>query len=332
MRSCSAILRFFARPHHHPLPDDQHIPVLAEPFVAALCQRVDGVVVDGTFGRGGHSHLLLQKLSPAARVIALDRDPQAVACGEKLQQQEPRFIIVQTEFSQLEDALTNLGVAQVDAVGFDFGVSSPQLDQPERGFSFAAAGPLDMRMNPDTGESLASKLGNVSQHRLSQIIRDYGEERFAGRVARCVIEARNGGKLATTRDLAEVISQSLPAKARYGDIHPATRTFQALRIWVNDEYQQIDDGLAAAIRLLKPGGVLAAISFHSGEDSRVRDTVSSHVNPCICPPQFPVCGCGRVADMRWLQKKPIRASDEELAINPRARSARLRIAMKCDAA
>jgi len=332
MRSYSAIWQFFVLLPLHPLADDQHIPVLAEPFVAALCQRVDGVVVDGTFGRGGHSRLLLEKLGATGRLVALDRDPQAVACGAKLQQQDPRFTIIQTEFSQLENALSSLDIAQVDAVGFDFGLSSPQLDQADRGFSFAAAGPLDMRMNPDAGESLASKLGNVSQHRLTQIIRDYGEERFAGRVARCIVEARNDGKLATTRDLAEVITQSLPGRARHGDTHPATRTFQALRIWVNDEYQQIDDGLAAAIRLLKPGGVLAAISFHSGEDSRVRDTVASHVNPCICPPQFPVCGCGRVADMRWLQKKPVRASEEELAINPRARSARLRIAVKCDEA
>ncbi|MDX8413170.1 MAG: 16S rRNA (cytosine(1402)-N(4))-methyltransferase RsmH [Mariprofundales bacterium] len=325
-------MRFFAHPHHRPLADDHHIPVLAEPFVAALSQRVDGVVVDATFGRGGHSRLLLEKLGVDGRLVALDRDPQAIACGENLQQQESRFVIVQTVFSQLEDALSNLDIAQVDAVGFDFGVSSPQLDQAERGFSFAASGPLDMRMSSDAGESLASKLGNVSQHQLTQIIRDYGEERFAGRVARCIIEARNDGKLATTCDLAEVIIQALPGRARHGDTHPATRTFQALRIWVNDEYQQIDDGLAAAIRVLKPGGVLAAIAFHSGEDSRVRDTIESHVHPCICPPQFPVCGCGRVADMRWLQKKPVRASEDELAINPRARSARLRIAMKCDAA
>jgi len=332
MRSCSVTWRSYEPLLRLPLPDAQHIPVLAEPFVAALCHRADGVVVDATFGRGGHSRMVLEQLSARGRLIALDRDPQAVACGEMLQRQDPRFCIVHAEFAQLDTEISHLAVETVDAVGFDFGVSSPQLDQPERGFSFAAAGPLDMRMNPNEGASLAAKLGKVAQHTLTQIIRDYGEERFAGRIARNVVEARKDGRLATTRDLAEVVSQSLPAKARYGDHHPATRTFQALRIWVNDEYQQIDDGLAAAIRLLKPGGVLAAISFHSGEDSRVRDTIESHVHPCICPPQFPVCGCGRVADMRWLQKKPLRASADELAKNPRARSARLRIAVKCDEA
>ncbi|MDQ6965290.1 MAG: 16S rRNA (cytosine(1402)-N(4))-methyltransferase RsmH [Mariprofundales bacterium] len=312
-----------------PLPNDQHTPVLAEPFVAALTHRVDGVVVDGTFGRGGHSRMVLERLSPAGHLVALDRDPYAVVCGEELQQRDQRFTIVRSEFSQLASVLVQLGIASVDAIGFDFGLSSPQLDRAERGFSFAAAGPLDMRMNPDVGTSLASMLGSVSHYRLTQIIRDYGEERFAGRVARAIIGARDEGGLATTRDLAQVITSALPAKSRYGRTHPATRTFQALRIWVNDEYREIEDGLVAAIRLLKPGGVLAAISFHSGEDSRVKEIVESHVNPCICPPQLPVCGCGRVADMRWVQKRPLRAPREELERNTRARSARLRIAVKC---
>jgi len=297
--------------------------------VAALCRRVDGVVVDATFGRGGHSRLLLERLSSQGRLLALDRDPQAVACGVQLQQQDGRFRILHAAFADLEAVLAAVGVDAVDAIGFDFGLSSPQLDQAERGFSFAAAGPLDMRMNPDGGATLAARLGKVSHHRLTQIIREFGEERFAGRVARCILEARKDGRLATTRDLAEVVTRALPARARYGDHHPATRTFQALRIWVNDEYRQIDAGLQAAIRLLKPGGVLAAISFHSGEDSRVRDTIAARVHPCICPPQFPVCACGRVADMRWLQKKPLRASAAEVEANPRARSARLRMAIKC---
>jgi len=311
------------------LPNALHIPVLAKPFVEALCHCPDGLVVDATFGRGGHSRMVLDRLSDHGRLVALDRDPQAIACGQALQQEDPRFTIIHAEFASLETVVADLGVDQVDAIGFDFGVSSPQLDQAQRGFSFAMAGPLEMRMNPEVGASLASKLGKVSQHQLTHIIRDYGEERFAGRVARCIIEARNEGRLSTTRDLAEVVTHALPVKARYGDHHPATRTFQALRIWVNDEYRQIDDGLVAAIRLLKPGAILAAIAFHSGEDSRVRDIIESHVHACICPPQFPVCGCGRVSDMRWLHKKPLRASEDECAMNRRARSARLRIAMKC---
>ncbi len=313
---------------------DQHIPVLAEPFVAALCHRPDGVVVDATFGRGGHSNMMLRQLSSTGRLIGLDRDPQAVAHGQRLAGQDGRFCMVHAEFDELDAVLEELTLTAVDAVGFDFGVSSPQLDQPQRGFSFASEGPLEMRMNPQAGASLSAMLGKVGVHDLTKIIRDYGEERYAGRVARAIVTARDADELHTTMDLAKVVVRALPAKARYGDprasshIHPATRTFQALRIWVNDEYGQIERGLESAIRALAPGGVLAAISFHSGEDRRVRDIVQSHVSPCICPPQFPVCACHRKADMAWLQKKPLRAEEEEVRRNPRSRSAKLRLAVK----
>jgi len=194
---------------------------------------------------------------------------------------------------------------------------------------------LDMRMNPEVGASLASLLGKVNHPELTRIIREYGEERYAGRVARVILETRDAGLLATTTDLADAVVRALPAKARAGlhggggqGCHPATRTFQGLRIWVNDEYGELNRGLEAAMAALAEGGQLAAIAFHSGEDSRVRDLVGAHVHPCTCPPRFPVCVCHKVADMAWLQKKPLRASSTELAQNPRARSAKLRIAVK----
>ncbi|MDX8410069.1 MAG: 16S rRNA (cytosine(1402)-N(4))-methyltransferase RsmH [Mariprofundales bacterium] len=314
--------------------DDQHIPVLAKPFVAALCHRPDGVVVDATFGRGGHSQMMLQRLSPTGRLIGLDRDPQAVDHGQSLARQDGRFCMVHAEFDCLHAVLEGLALTAVDAIGFDFGVSSPQLDQRQRGFAFSTEGPLEMRMNPQAGASLSTMLRKVRVHDLTKIIRDYGEERYAGRIARAIVAARDDDALHTTTELAAIIVRALPARARYGDpraashTHPATRTFQALRIWVNDEYGQIERGLESAIRALAPGGVLAAISFHSGEDRRVRDIVQSHVTPCICPPQFPVCACHRVADMAWLQKKPLRAEVEEVRYNPRSRSAKLRLAVK----
>ncbi|MDQ6950470.1 MAG: 16S rRNA (cytosine(1402)-N(4))-methyltransferase RsmH [Mariprofundales bacterium] len=318
--------------------DDGHVPVLATPFVEALCHRPDGVVVDATFGRGGHSRMVLERLSNQGRLIALDRDPEAVAYGQRLEREDARFRIVHAEFGDLGAVLAEMEVTAADAVGFDFGVSSPQLDQQQRGFSFGGTGPLDMRMNPEMGAPLSSLLAKVNHSELTKIIREYGEERFAGRVARTILEARDAGVLSSTTDLAEVITRALPAKARHPkrhhgqtgrDRHPATRTFQGLRIWVNDEYGQIARGLASAMAALTPGGKLVAIAFHSGEDSRVRDIVESHVHPCTCPPQFPICICHRVADMAWTQKKPLRADAVELAHNPRARSAKLRIATKC---
>ncbi|RMH52276.1 MAG: 16S rRNA (cytosine(1402)-N(4))-methyltransferase RsmH [Zetaproteobacteria bacterium] len=313
------------------MADAGHIPVLAEPFVAALAHRPAGTVVDATFGRGGHSRRLLAALAPAGRLVALDCDPEAVEAGRALQATDPRFCIVHADFADLPQVLDRLGIDRVDGVGFDLGLSSPQLDRPERGFSFERDGPLEMRMNPGEGASLAARLGKVSRHELAGIIRRYGEERYAGRIARRIIEARDAGRLGSTRALAREVVAALPARARHGARrHPATRTFQALRIWVNDEYRRLEQGLEGAIARLAPGGVVAAIAFHSGEDRIVRDRIEAHVHPCICPPQLPRCVCGRQPDMRWRRKKPLRPSAEEVAANPRARSARLRIAVRVD--
>ncbi len=309
-----------------------HIPVLPSEFVCSFVDNPDGQYVDATFGRGGHARLALEKLSPAGRLLALDRDPDAVAKGRELEMQDSRFRILHLPFSSLGEALINAGWQSVDGIGFDLGVSSPQLDQAQRGFSFQQAGPLDMRMNPEAGKPLSELLKHVGERELANVIKSYGDERYSNRLARAILSAEAKGELTDTRALENIIFHAMPKQARYGGAHPATRTFQALRIWVNAEYDELKQALAQAADALKPGGKLAVISFHSGEDRRVRDQIEAMVHPCTCPPQFPICVCGKKPSMRWLHKKPIRASDDELTVNPRSRSALLRVAEKLEVA
>lgn len=304
----------------------EHIPVLANEFIDALCIDPDGFYIDATFGRGGHSRMLLNRLSPAGRLIALDRDPDAVAEGKRLEAEDARFRMFHYDFGSLEVAVHDAGWDKVTAIGFDLGVSSPQFNQAERGFSFQHEGPLDMRMNFEHDQSLSQKLKRTSEKELVQVIRDFGDERYAGRITKAILNALKNGEMNNTRDLENACFHAVPKQARYGATHPATRTFQALRIWVNDEYTQIEAGIQAAMQHLRPGGRLAVISFHSGEDRRIRDLIEAQVNPCVCPPQFPICACGRITTMRWVQKKPIRASEAEIEANPRSRSSMLRIA------
>ncbi|HCS13921.1 MAG: 16S rRNA (cytosine(1402)-N(4))-methyltransferase RsmH [Zetaproteobacteria bacterium CG06_land_8_20_14_3_00_59_53] len=304
----------------------RHAPVLLEPFVDAYCADPDGCYVDATFGRGGHARAVLERLSPKGRLLGLDRDPEAVREGERLAAQDGRFCIRHAAFADLDAALDAAGWGQVHGVGFDLGVSSPQLDDAGRGFSFSNDGPLDMRMDSSSGKPVCERLQRISERELADIIRRFGDERFAGRIARAILKAVQEGAMTRTSQLENVVFHAVPKQGRFGGAHPATRTFQALRIWVNDEMGQIDSGIKAAMRRLLPGGRLAVISFHSGEDRRVRDLIEAEVHPCICPPDFPICACGRVASMRWVQKKPIRATDDEVAVNPRSRSALLRIA------
>jgi len=303
-----------------------HVPVLRDAFVDALCMRLDGRYVDATFGRGGHARALLARLGPAGRLLAIDRDPEAVGEGERLAREDARFCIRHAAFGELEAALDTEGWHAVDGVGFDLGVSSPQLDEAGRGFSFGREGPLDMRMDTSRGPTLAERLAHVDERALARVLRDYGDERYAMRMARAIVRARREGRLMTTRDLEHVCFHAVPPHARHGRTHPATRAFQALRIWVNDEMGQLDAGLNAAMDRLAPGGRLVVISFHSGEDRRVRDLIEARVHPCTCPPDFPVCVCGKTPSMRWVRKKPLRPLDEECARNPRARTARMRVA------
>ena len=303
-----------------------HAPVLCKPFVDLLCRNRDGRYVDATFGRGGHSRRILERLSAHGRLLGLDRDPEAIREGERLAAQDERFCIRHCAFADLDAALAALDWGEVDGIGFDLGVSSPQLDDAKRGFSFSHDGPLDMRMDASLGQPLAERLRKVGESELAGIIRRYGGERYARRIAAAVLRAQRAGEMMRTRQLENAVFHAIPRRARYTGSHPATRTFQALRIWVNDEMGQLEKGLMAAMSRLGSGGRLAVISFHSGEDRRVRDLIESQVNPCTCPPDFPICVCGRKASMRWVRKKPLRADDVEVAANPRSRSALLRVA------
>ena len=303
-----------------------HIPVLRDAFVDAWFTVPDGRYVDCTFGRGGHSRALLSLLSDKGRLLALDRDPEAVAAGERLAKEDSRFSIMHCDFGHLETALEDMGWQQVNGIGFDLGVSSPQVDDAGRGFSFQKDGPLDMRMDPGNGLPLARMLDHVSERELADIIFEFGDERFSRRIARAILKAKHEGKLERTKDLENVCFHAMPKHARHGGIHPATRTFQALRMWVNSEIDQIEIGVRAAMQHLLPGGRLSVISFHSGEDRLIRDLVEAEVHPCTCPPQMPICVCGRTPTMSWVQKKPLRPSEDELSDNPRSRSSRLRVA------
>ncbi|RMH62805.1 MAG: 16S rRNA (cytosine(1402)-N(4))-methyltransferase RsmH [Zetaproteobacteria bacterium] len=306
---------------------DVHVPVLLDEWVDALVLDPAGCYVDATFGRGGHSRAILRRLSERGRLLALDRDPEACRVGLELAKQDARFQIRHAPFARLDAELDALGWREVSGVGFDLGVSSPQVDDAARGFSFRRPGPLDMRMDPGAGEPLTRRLRGVSERELTRIIRELGGERFAGRIARAILRAVREGRMESTADLEHVCFHAVPRAARHGAIHPATRTFQALRMWVNDELGQLRDGiLAAQRRLRRPGGRLVVIAFHSGEDRLVRDLVDQAVSPCVCPPQLPMCVCGRKPSMRWVRKKPLRPSEAEVMRNPRSRSARMRVA------
>lgn len=306
----------------------EHIPVLRDAFINAIFSDPDGIYVDCTFGRGGHSRALLERLSSHGQLLAFDRDPEAIAVGKKLEQQDSRFTIYHSDFAQLGATLEHEAFHTVTGIGFDLGMSSPQMDNAERGFSFRQDGPLDMRMDTNSGQPLSRMLERVSERELVDLLRSFGDERYARRIASAILKARQSKTLNTTSDLENICFHAVPKKARYGNTHPATRTFQALRIWVNGEMDQIDTGIKAAMSHLSAGGKLAVISFHSGEDRRIRDLIEAEVHPCTCPPEMPMCVCGKKPSMRWLQKKPVRAGEQELSENPRSRSSMLRIAQR----
>ncbi len=305
-----------------------HIPVLRDAFINAIFSDPDGRYVDCTFGRGGHSRALLARLSNKGRLLAIDRDSEAVTAGKKLAGEDARFSICHSDFAQIEDTLESEGWNQVTGIGFDLGVSSPQVDNAARGFSFRHDGPLDMRMDAESGQPLSRMLGRVSERELTDILRRFGDERYARRIAGVILKAVHADALHSTSDLENICFHAVPKQARFGKTHPATRTFQALRIWVNGEMDQIDAGITAAMAHLQPGGKLAVISFHSGEDRRIRDLIEAQVHACICPPEMPICVCGKKPTMRWLQKKPVRADAQELEANPRSRSSMLRVAQR----
>lgn len=307
-----------------------HRPVLLHPLIESLQPRPGQIAVDGTLGGGGVTAALVERILPGGRVIAIDRDPAAVARGrERFAEYGDAVTVVHGNFADLSQILRDLGVASVDMVTLDLGVSSLQLDTPERGFSFRFDGPLDMRMDPSSGGVSAADVVNTwSQVDLEQIIRDYGEERFARAVATAVVRQRAQHPLTTTEHLRTAVERAIPRRYWPKRIHPATRTFQALRIEVNQELENLEHGLQAAINELRPGGRLGVIAFHSLEDTLVKNALHVAAQNCICPPQQPICTCAHRASLFLLTRKAIKADPVEVAVNPRARSARLRVAEK----
>ncbi len=302
-----------------------HRPVLLEQTLETLQVRPDGVYLDGTAGGGGHSYAIASRLQ-GGRLIALDQDPDAIrAAGERLAGLPAT--VVQSNFTRMDEVLQRLEIPAVDGILLDIGVSSHQLDAPERGFSYHYDAPLDMRMS-QSGVTAAELVATLSEQQLADIFRRYGEEKFARPIARSIVRQRDKQPIETTLQLAELVSQSVPAAARR-DGHPARRVFQALRIAVNGELDCLSAALDTAFDCLKPGGRLAIITFHSLEDAMVKERFAQWRQGCICPREFPVCVCGRTPAARAVLKKPATATPEELADNPRSRSAKLRCVEKC---
>ena len=309
-----------------PATASQHSSVLLREAIDALVTRADGVYVDGTYGRGGHARLLLARLSARARLFAFDRDPEAVAAAAADGLiADPRFSIHHVTFGQMKETLAGLGVERVDGVLLDLGVSSPQIDTPGRGFSFRFDGPLDMRMDPTRGESAAEFLERADERHIAEVIRDYGEERFAVQVAKALVARRQSGNpVRTTRQLSDVVAGAV--KTREPGQDPATRTFQALRIFVNAELEELEQGLNAALEMLAPGGRLVVISFHSLEDRLVK-TFIVRESRSIVDRRAPFAAA---APSRLRAIARIRAAEAEVRSNPRARSAVMRVAERTD--
>ena len=305
----------------------QHLPVLASEAVEALAINPDGVYVDGTFGRGGHSRLVLERLSARGRLIALDRDPAAIAAGEKIK--DARLTLVRAPFSRLADVLDELGVEKVDGILLDIGVSSPQLDEAARGFSFRLEGPLDMRMDPDSGMSAADWIAAADEDEMGEVIKRYGEERFARQIAHAIAAARKVSPIRTTGELAQIVAGAV--RKREPGQHPATRTFQAIRIFLNRELEELEAVLPACVQRLKPGGRLAVISFHSLEDRIVKRFMRDEERGEELPRGLPVRAADIAPGRLKRVGKAIRASDAETEMNPRARSAVLRVAERVGA-
>jgi len=301
-----------------------HRSVLSKESIELLQPRPGAVVVDCTLGAGGHARVLLEAIQPGGRLLAIDRDPGAVdAARTLLSGFVLRPALVHGDFGDLAQLAREAGFERVDAILFDLGISSTQLDDPERGFSFRSEGPLDMRMDPTQPVTAQRLLNELTERDLAELILKLGEERWARRIAQFIARRR---PLRTTRDLAAAVEAAIPRAAWPKDIHPATRTFQALRMRVNDELGSLERGLKGAIEILTPGGRMAAISFHSLEDRTVKAFFNAESKDCLCPPQQPVCTCAHRASLRVLTRKPARPSAEEVAANPRSRSARLRAA------
>ncbi len=307
----------------------KHTSVLFDECMEGLNIKKDGIYVDGTMGGGGHSSGICSQLGEDGTFIGIDRDMDAhKAAQARLADYPCRKIFVQSNYSDIKDVLDELGIDHIDGALLDLGVSSFQLDNPERGFSYMQDAPLDMRMNQQDDLTAEEVVNTYDAKELKEIISKYGEERWASRIAEFIVKKRKEKPLESTGELVDVIKAAIPAAARRDGPHPAKRTFQALRIHVNDELGQLERAIEAFCDVLAPNGRLCVITFHSLEDRIVKDIIARRVNPCTCPKEFPVCVCGKKPDIRKISGKPVVPSDEELEANPRSRSAKLRVAEK----
>ena len=305
-----------------------HVSVLLEECIQGLAIKPDGIYVDGTLGGAGHSSRIAAKLT-TGRLIGIDRDNVALeAAAERLRPFEDRVTLVHANFCDMDQALQELGIDKVDGILLDLGVSSPQLDDGQRGFSYMTDAPLDMRMNGEDTRDARQIVNTWSYEELKRILYDYGEERFAPRIAAAICRRREQAPVETTLELVDVIKSAMPASALREKQHPAKRSFQAIRIAVNDELGAVETVMKKAVPLLNPGGRLAVITFHSLEDRIVKNAMAEAAKGCTCPPSFPVCVCGKKPQVRIVTRKPIVSGEEELERNPRARSAKLRICEK----
>ena len=305
-----------------------HVSVLLEACIEALNIRPDGIYVDGTLGGAGHSSRIAAKLT-TGRLIGIDRDPVALkAAGERLKPFADRVTLVHSNFDEMDTVLKDLGISGVDGILMDLGVSSPQLDDSKRGFSYMADAPLDMRMNGEDALDARQIINTWSYDELKRILYDYGEERYAPRIAGAICKRREEAPIETTLELVDIIRGAMPAAALREKQHPAKRSFQAIRIAVNDELGSVERVMKRAVPCLNPGGRLAVITFHSLEDRIVKNAMAEAAKGCICPREFPVCVCGRKPQVKIITRKPITSTEEELAANPRARSAKLRVCEK----
>ena len=305
-----------------------HVSVLLQECLDGLAIKPDGIYVDGTLGGAGHSLRIAQQLT-TGRLIGIDRDPVALkAAGERLKPYEDRVTLVHANFCEMTRVLQELGIAGVDGILLDLGVSSPQLDDGQRGFSYMVDAPLDMRMNNGDALSAYTVVNTWSQESLKRILYDYGEERYAPQIAAAICRRREEKPVSTTMELVDIIRSAMPPMALREKQHPAKRSFQAIRIAVNDELGAVEQIMEEAAALLNPGGRLAIITFHSLEDRIVKVGMNEWAKGCTCPPEFPVCVCGKKPLVKLINRKPVTASPEELEANPRSRSAKLRVCEK----
>ena len=305
----------------------EHKSVLLYETIDSLNVKPDGIYVDGTLGGGGHALEVCRRLGEYGRLIGIDQDADAIAAAsERLRDYEDRVTIVRSNYEEIQSVLKDLGIEKADGIYLDLGVSSYQLDTPERGFTYREGdAPLDMRMDQRNTQTAADIVNTYSEFDLYRIIRDYGEDKFAKNIAKHIVRARETKRIETTGELTEIIKEAVPAKVRAVGGHPSKKTFQAIRIELNQELEVLNNSIDTMIDLLKPGGRLAVITFHSLEDRIVKIRFRNNENPCTCPPDFPVCVCGKVSKGRVITRKPIVPSEEEIEGNKRSKSSKLRV-------